>query len=44
MLQVSGHQYERGPPLDTWPGGLEFLPSHFYLFHKADEKLDFFTP
>ena len=25
-------------------GGLEFLPGHFYLFHKGDGKLYFFSP
>ena len=34
----------RGPPLDIWGGGgaLEFLPDHFYLFHKGDGKLYFY--
>ena len=25
-------------------GGLEFLPGHFYLFHKGDGKLYFVSP
>ena len=25
-------------------GGLEFLPDHFFLFHKGDGKLYFFHP
>ena len=35
----------RGPPLDIGGGGggLEFLPGHFYLFHKGDGKLYFVT-
>ena len=36
---LAWHQLVRGPPLDIWGAGVEFLSSHFSLFHKRDWKL-----